>query len=129
MKSETKKVRTGGNVVGEVEVPTYENLDELIEKEDESRILSCFNNGNAVRIMGNERAKHTLSRIGKTKRFEIGYELLTEDEQKEIIGSIDKLKEVINRDEVQKRIDDYLAEQAGGTDEAASAEADEEEEE
>lgn len=116
MKTDVRQVRTGkpSKVVGEVEVPVYETTDELLENEDVSRVLSMFNKQNAVRIMGNERAKHTLARVGKGKRFEIGYNLLwqtlTPEEANECVGNIEKLKEVMASDVMQKAIDDFLAE-------------------
>ena len=115
MKTETKKVRTGGNVVGEVDIPVYETVVELTEKEDESRILGMFNKQNAVRIMGNERAKHTLARVGKGKRFDIAYNLLWDildpEEAQEVLGNVEKLKEVINSDKVQNAVDEWIEEQ------------------
>lgn len=116
MKDDVRKVRTGGAVVGEVTVPVYENVEELVEKEDAARILSMFNKQNCVRIMGNERAKHTLARVGKGKRFEIGYNLLwqtlTPEEANECIGNIEKLKEVMASGKMQTAIDEFLAEHA-----------------
>ena len=116
MKEEVKKVRTGGSVVGEATVPVYETVDELVETEDPARILSMFNKQNAVRIMGNERAKHTLARIGKGKRFEIGYNLLwtvlDPEEANECIGNMEKLKETMASEKMQTAIDEFLEEQA-----------------
>lgn len=115
MKTETRKVRTGGNVVGEVEVPVYENIDELIAAEDEATILSQFNKANAVRLQGNERAKHTLARVGKGKRFEIGFNLLPTVLDKAVIegaiGNIDAMKKLVASDEVQIAVDAYIEEQ------------------
>jgi len=117
MQEKLTKVRTGGAVVGEVVVPIYENLDELMEKESEERILSMFNKQNSVRIAGNERAKHTLARVGKNRRFEIAYNLLWDilepDEVKAVLGNIEKLKEVIASKRVQDAVDDYIEEQKG----------------
>jgi len=119
VKTDVKDVKTGGNVVGSVEVPVYENLAELTEKEDESRILSMFNKQNAVRIMENERAKHTLARVGKGKRFEIGFNLLPDVVEKEVIdaaiGNIDAMKELVNSQPVQDAIDAFIEEQKGTT--------------
>ncbi len=118
MQTLTKDVCTGTprKKVGEVQVPVYENVDELVKNEDAGRILGMFNKQNAVRIMGNERAKHTMTKIGKGKRFEIAYNLLrdilTPEELGEVIGNIEKLKEVIASERVQKAVDDYIASQA-----------------
>ena len=115
MHEDTKKVRTGGKVVGEVGIPVYDTVDELIGAEEESRIIAMFNNGNAVRIMGNERAKHTMAKVGKQRRFEIGYNLLREvfesEELGDIIGNIEKLKGAIASEKMQTAIDAYIADQ------------------
>jgi len=119
MKTEVKDVRTGGKKVGVVEVPIYETVDELTATEDKSRILSMFNKQNAVRIMGNERAKHTLARVGKGKRFEIGFNLLPDIVSKEVIdaaiGDINKMKELVNTQDVQDAVDAYIEEQKGNS--------------
>ncbi len=114
MRESVRTVRTGGKVVGETTVPVYETLDELVAAENEKSILNMFNKANAVRIMGNERAKHSLARIGKNKRFEIAYNLLwdilTPEEAKEVLGNIEKLKEVCASDRVQEAVDAYIEE-------------------
>ena len=117
MQTVEKKVRTGKKIVGTVPVPVYETLAELSDGEDESRILSMFNKQNAVRIMGNERAKHTMAKVGKNRRFEIAYNLLWEifpaEEVQGVIGNIEKLKEVVASPKVQEAVDSYIAEQKG----------------
>ena len=74
-----------------------------------------FNNGNGVRIMGNERAKHTMVKVGKQRRFEIGYNLLRDvfeaDELGDIIGNIEKLKDAIASPKMQTAIDEYIESQ------------------
>ncbi|KKL68760.1 hypothetical protein LCGC14_2121780 [marine sediment metagenome] len=124
MKQETKDVKTGKplKTVGQVDVPIYESTDELIASEDEERILTMFNNANRVRIMGNERAKHQLKSVGKNKRFELGYELLTDDELRECVSSIETLKAKINSQELQDRIDAYIAENDDSVPEEATEE-------
>jgi len=111
MKTEMKKVRTGGNIVSEIEVPIYENVDEIAENEDAGRILAMFNNANVIRLMGNERAKFQPQRAGKQRRFELGYNVLTADEAMSVTGDIQALKELIESDEIQERIDAKLAEE------------------
>lgn len=124
MQNLTKEVKTGKplKTVGTVSVPLYENLDELIGEGGETaeRILSVFNKGNAVRIMGNERAKHTLgTKMGKNKRFELAYELLPqvvdEETQRACVGDINKLREVCNSPEVQAAVDQFIADNSSGT--------------
>lgn len=112
MKQETKDVKTGKplKVVGQVTIGIYETVDELVADETPERILTMFNKQNTVRIMSNERAKHQLKSVGKNKRFELGYELLNDDELRECVSSIETLKAKINSQEIQDRIDAYIAE-------------------
>ena len=119
MKEEVRKVVHKGSVVGEVTVPVYESMEELMEKESEERILSMFNKQNCVRIAGNERAKHTEGRTGKKKRAQIAFNLLTSEELTAVTRDYDALQELLESDEVQARVDEYLS----GTPEGATAEA------
>ena len=128
MKTIESDVKTGKplKVVGKVSIPVYENVDELVEAESADRILIMFNNANKVRIMGNERAKHQVGKMGKNKRFEIGFELLfnsnvegledIEAVRANCIGSYDVLQETIQSGPVQKAIDDYIDEQTDSVD-------------
>ena len=124
MKQETKDVKTGKplKVVGQVTIDIYESVDELVAGETPERILTMFNKQNTVRIMGNERAKHQLKSVGKGKRFELGYELLTDDELRECVSSIETLKAKINSQELQDRIDAYIAENDDSVPEEATEE-------
>jgi len=127
-------VKTGKplKVVGRVSIPVYENVDELVDAESSERILTMFNNANKVRLMGNERAKHQVGKMGKNKRFEIGFELLFNSDVEGIddidavrancIGSYDVLQETIQSGAVQKAIDDYINDEAAPVEETAEVE-------
>ena len=136
MKTIEAEVKTGKplKVVGVVEVPEYENVDELIATESSERILSMFNKQNKIRIMGNERAKHQVGRIGKNKRFEIGFELLFNEDvegfddievvRENCIKSMEVLRETINGAVMQAAINAYIAQEQGeDSEETAEVEA------
>lgn len=118
MKETTQKVRHKSEVVGEVTVPVYETMEELMEKESAERILSMFNKQNCVRIAGNERAKHTEGRAGKKKRAQIAFNLLTSEELAAATGDYDALQALLESEDVQARVDEYLS---GNPAEAAEA--------
>ncbi len=112
MKEVTKEVKTGkpSKTVGTVTIPIYENIDELIQSETEAVILERFNHANTIRIMSAERQKHVPGRIGKNRRMEIAYSTLTHDEAMSAVGDLNKLQDLLNSEDVQARVDEYLEE-------------------
>ena len=125
MQTVTKNVSTGTprKIVGTVDCPIYENLEELQEAETVEQILNMFNKANVIRLQGNERAKHQTKKAGKNLRFDIGFNLLWEvlgdDAAKQCIGNIEKLREAIASPEIQTAIDEYIASQKNEAIEAA----------
>ena len=95
MQTVTKEVKTKGAVVAEVEIPIYENLDELIEAVDEKVIVERFNHANTIAIMGTERQKHTPTKMGKTKKMRLAFNMLTPEEAMSAAGDYDKLQELL----------------------------------
>ncbi len=112
MKTETKKVRHKSQVVCEVDVPIYESVDEIINSEPPERIVSVFNNGNHVRIMGNERAKFSGTRTGKKKRTQMAFNTLTVEELMACAQDSAALEKLLESEEIQARVDAQLAEEA-----------------
>jgi len=108
MKEVTKKVKYDGNEVGTCTIPIYESVEELAETEAPDNILAQFNKGNTVYLMGVERNKHKPATAGKQKRAFIGFNVLTTDEITSCQGDPEALKELIESEEVQGRIDEYL---------------------
>jgi len=108
MKQVMKKVRHKGKVVSEIEVPIYESLEELADDMEETKILSIFNNGNHIRLMGNERAKFSTTTTGKKARMKIAFELLSTDELMAVAQNADALNEKLMSDEMQQRVDEHL---------------------
>ncbi len=110
MKEETRKVRHAGEVVDEVSVPVYETVDELVNAETEERVLAMFNKQNAVRIMGNVRAQHTPSRMGKGKMWDLAFNMLSPEEAASFAGNVEGLREFLESDEIAERVKKSLEE-------------------
>ncbi len=113
MKEDVKKVRHAGEVVGEATIPVYETITELVESESDERILNMFNKQNCVRIMGNERAKHTPTKMGKGKRWDLAFNTLTPEEAASFAGNVEGLKEFLEGDEIAARVDALIQEESG----------------
>jgi len=108
MKESVKKVRTKGKIVSEVNVPVYDTVAEITANEPEDRIVAVFNNGNHVRIMGNERAKFTGVRTGKKRRLQLAFNCLTVEELMSVAQNADKLNALLESSIVQERVDAVL---------------------
>ncbi len=119
MKDVLKKVRTKNQVVCEVNVPVYDTVGEILASEPKERIVAVFNNGNAVRIMGNERAKFTGTKTGKKKRLQMAFNVLSTDELMSCARNEEKLSALLQSPEIQARVD---AELEGSTEAATTPE-------
>lgn len=106
-----KKVRTKGKVVSEIMVPIYATVDEIVGSEPAERIIAVFNNGNHVRLMGNERMKFSSTKTGKKKRNQLAFNCLTTDELMSVAQDADKLAQLLESPEVQARVDAALVEE------------------
>ena len=95
MQTVTKEVKTKGKVVATVDITIYENIDELMENVEEKVIVERFNHANTIAIMGNERQKHTPTKMGKTKKMRMAFNLLTPEEAMSCAGDYDKLQELL----------------------------------
>lgn len=115
MKNVLKKVKYGGKEVGSVNVPIYETIDELANNEAAESILARFNQGNAIFLMGQERNKHKPATVGKRNRAFIGFNVLTQEEIASCKGDPTALRNLIESEAVQARIDEYLEEQGEET--------------
>lgn len=104
MQNVEKDVKLGGNIVGTVNVPIYDTVDELIDAEDDSRILACFNGGNKIRIMTAERTIHQDKPLSKQKKLMLGLAALTTDELQQVAGDMDAMQDLALSDDVQSRI-------------------------
>jgi len=113
MKEEIKKVRTkvGGEtkVVSEISVPIYESVEELINSESEERIVSVFNKGNHIRIMGNERIKFSEGKKSVKALRNAAFNLLTTEELMSVAQDAAKLEALLDSAVIQKRVQDQLS--------------------
>ena len=104
MKELIKDVKLANEVVGTVTITVYETVDELIREVDDAKILACFNSGNKVNIMSNERAKHTTKPLSVAKKFMAGLGVLTVEELQSVAGNEDAMKDLALSDDVQSRL-------------------------
>lgn len=91
--------------VARVDCPVYENLEELMAKEKPDIILGLFNKANAIRIQGNERAKHQPARAGKTAMRAQAFNLLSPKEIAKFAGNFKDLQTFLDSDEMTKRLE------------------------
>jgi len=106
MKIVKKDVEHKKKVVGTVDCPVYENLNEAVEHEGEDKVLSLFNKQNHIRIQAAERQKHALGRTSNQKRFNVGFNLLTTDELRQWQGRYEELAVWMRTDpDMKRRID------------------------
>ena len=109
---EVKLTKDGKKVVvGSVTIPIYETVDELAENVKSEDILEQFNKGNTISIMNAERNKHKPATAGKQKRTYVGLSLITTEEFQATGGDPDKIKTLIDSDDIQNRIDEFLESQ------------------
>jgi hypothetical protein len=113
MKTLTTAVCHKAKKVGEVDVPVYESMEELIAGETQESILAMFNKANKIRIQGNERAKHAEGRTGKTKLRTLAFNLLTSDEVAKFAGDFAALQAFLDGADMQARVKEYI--ETGGT--------------
>ena len=125
MQEVMKKIRTKGKVVSEIMVPIYATVDEIVGSEPAERIVAVFNNGNHVRLMGNERAKFSGTNTGKKKRNQLAFNCLTTDELMSVAQNADLLAQLLESPEVQARVDAALADENDLNDDAAVDSAEE----
>lgn len=104
MKSDLTKVMHKKEVVGEIDVPVYENLTELMENETEAQIVTLFNKMNKIRLQAAERVKHTEGRIGKGKARASAFNLLTTEEIVRYAGKFEDLQKFLDSEEMQARV-------------------------
>ena len=122
MREVLKQVKTKNKVVAEVNVPVYETVEEIINSESAERIIAVFNNGNHVRIMGNERAKYSGTKTGKKLRRKMAFNCLTTDELMARAQDSDALEAFLNSPEIQARVDAQIAAEGGEVEAVETAE-------
>ena len=77
MKSISKEVKLKKQVVGTIDIPQYDNIDEArAEINDDALMLALINRTIITDATNAERAKHRETTPGKKKRYELGFNLL-----------------------------------------------------
>ncbi len=115
MKTEPSKVRHKGEVVSEIEIPIYENLDELMAAVAGEVIVEKFNKANKIDLQAAARAPFSEKKTGKARRAAIGFDLLTTDEIIKFAGNHAGLQEYLDSPEMADKIDAKIAETAPAT--------------
>ncbi len=112
MKTEPSKVRHKGEVVSEIEVLIYENLDELMAAVAGEVIVEKFNKANKIDLQAAARAPFSEKKTGKARRAAIGVDLLTTEEIIKFAGNHAGLQEYLDSPEMADKIDAKIAELA-----------------
>ena len=112
MKTEPSKVRHKGEVVSEIEVLIYENLDELMAAVAGEVIVEKFNKANKIDLQAAARAPFSEKKTGKARRAAIGFDLLTTEEIIKFAGNHAGLQEYLDSPEMADKIDAKIAELA-----------------
>ncbi len=95
--------------VGEVEIPVYDTLEELLQSEKPEVIVARFNKGNKITLQGNVRSKGHSTKGKKEQLKQLAFKLLTSDEIVSFAGRYNELEAYLVSDEMQARVQDYLA--------------------
>ncbi|KKL28674.1 hypothetical protein LCGC14_2372780 [marine sediment metagenome] len=112
MKTETSKVRHKTEIVAEIEIPIYENLDELMAAVAGEVIVEKFNKANKIDLQAAARAPFSEKKTGKARRAAIGFDLLTTDEIIKFAGNHAGLQEYLDSPEMAEKIDAKISETA-----------------
>lgn len=107
MKTEMSKVRHKSEIVAEIEIPIYENFDELTAAVAADVIVDKFNKANKIDLQAQARAPFS-EKAGKSKRAAIGFDLLTTDEIVSFAGNHAGLQVFLQGPEMAARIDAHL---------------------
>lgn len=110
MEVKEKKVRYNGKVVGVALCPRYASIEELADNETPENILKQFHKGNDVSLQAAERDQHKPVTAGKNKRFQIALSCITPAEFAACEGDMNKIKELVESEAVQSRVDEKLEE-------------------
>ena len=105
MDTKVSKVQHKGEVVAEIEIPIYENLDELMAAVSGEVIVEKFNKANKIDLQAAARAPFSEKKAGKAKRAAVGFDLLTTDEIVSFAGNHAGLQMFLQSPEMATRID------------------------
>jgi len=106
MKIVTTPVRHKGQHVGDVEVPVYDTLEEIVEAHKETEIVELFNKQLKVQLQGKLRAKNSEASAGTKKALrQKAFNLLTNDEVAQYAGDFEGLSEFLTSPEMVARVE------------------------
>lgn len=112
MKNVVAEVRHKSNVVGNVNVPVYENIDELRANVSDAEIVKLFNKMNKIEIQAAERNKHSTEKGGKKLRKETAFAIAASDDtlrqRLQQCVTIEQLDAFLFSDELQALVDAKL---------------------
>jgi len=103
MKTEVAEVKLKGKVVDVVDIPIYENVDELAAAMKEEEILALINRQIRTDLCNKKRGEHRESAPGKTKRYNMAFNVLPSVEFNDGKNGLQKLQEVASIPEEAKR--------------------------
>ncbi len=112
MKTEASKVKHKSEVVAEIDIPIYENIEELLAAVGGDVIVEKFNKANKIDLQAAARSPFSEKKAGKQKRAALGFDLLTTDEIMAYVGNHAGLMQFMESPEMQERIDAKIAETA-----------------
>ena len=110
MKTEASKVKHKSEVVAEIDIPIYENIEELLAAVGGDVIVEKFNKANKIDLQAAARSPFSEKKAGKQKRAALGFDLLTTDEIMKYVGNHAGLMLFMESPEMQIRIDAKIAE-------------------
>ncbi len=105
METKVSKVQHKGEIVAEIEIPIYENLDELMAAVPGEAIVEKFNKANKIDLQAAARAPFSEKKAGKAKRAAVGFDLLTTDEIVSFAGNHAGLQTFLQSPGMAARID------------------------
>ncbi len=113
MHEETKEVKLDSKVVETIQIPVYDNLEEIVDALGDVKVLALANRQNKAELSNQSRAKHTPSKAGKKKLLTLAYQLCDKDSNPEnyekmvgLIGDYDAMQSFLTSllPEVERRL-------------------------
>jgi len=103
MKTESVEVKLKGKVVDVVDVPIYETVDELAGDIKEEEILQLINRQLRTDLCNKKRGEHRESAPGKTKRYNMAFNVFPSVTFSDGSTGLQKLTEIAQLPEESKR--------------------------
>ncbi len=104
MKNVMTQIKHKGVVRSEIEIPVYESFQDMLNNEEQEKILALFNKQNKIMIASNERSKFSVAKTGLKVQRQRGFEVLTTEDLAGVIGDAEALDALLLCDETQKKV-------------------------